>query len=151
MQSHRPHLRLVRGTGAPQAREAIGSDWSLLMGRAQAGDGVAYKQLLDAMTPYLRALAARRLPAQVDVEDVVQDILLTLHSIRATYDPALPLGPWLKAIATLRVIVRLRYHYRRQAREREVVVDTDFTADDNVKTPSADNACFHHLLRRPHT
>ena len=59
------------------------------MARSQAGDGAAYKQLLEDVSPYLRAMAARRLPAQSDVEDVVQDILLTVHSIRATYGPAL--------------------------------------------------------------
>ena len=115
----RPYLRLVAATASSQQMEMRQVDWSLLMSRAQAGNSVAYKQMLEDVTPYLRALAARRLPAQADVEDVVQDILLTVHSIRATYDPARPFGPWLKAIATRRIIDRLRSQYRRNERERE--------------------------------
>ena len=95
------------------------------MTRAQAGDVAAYKQLLEDVTPYLRALTRRRLPAQSDVEDVVQNILLTVHSIRATYDPALPFGPWLKAIAMHRIIDRLRYQYRHHACEREILDGID--------------------------
>jgi len=34
-------------------------DWSGLMARAQDGDRHAYRALLEDMTPYVRALAAR--------------------------------------------------------------------------------------------
>lgn len=114
-------------------------DWSLLMGLAQAGDGAAYKQLLENVTPYLRALTTRRLPALSDVEDVVQDILLTVHRIRATYDPALPFGPWLKAIAMRRIADRLRYQYRRNTREREIFDDEDFAAEENANMHAMDH------------
>ncbi|MEO9167820.1 MAG: sigma-70 family RNA polymerase sigma factor [Aestuariivirga sp.] len=140
-QRPRPHLRLVGSTAAP--REPNQTNWSLLMTSAQAGDGAAYKQLLENVAPYLRALAARRLPAQSDVEDVVQDILLTVHIIRATYDPALPFGPWLKAIAMRRINDRLRYQYRRNAHEREILDDEDFAAEENANV----NALDHDELR----
>ena len=35
-------------------------DWSILMARAQSGDGEAYRRLLRAITPCLRARGARR-------------------------------------------------------------------------------------------
>lgn len=139
----RPSLRVVAGTASPDQPGAPENDWSLLMGRAQAGDGAAYKLLLEDVTPYLRALAARRLPANFDVEDVVQDVLLTVHRVRATYDPGLPFGPWLKAIAMRRIIDRLRSQYRRNARERAILQDEDFAAEENVNVNSAD----HHRLR----
>ena len=147
-QRPRPYLRLVADIASSQQLEMRQVDWSLLMLRAQAGNGVAYKQLLEDVTPYLRALAARRLPAQADVEDVVQDILLTVHSIRTTYDPARPFGPWLKAIATRRIIDRLRNQYRRNAREREIFQDEDFAAEKNANGHSTDHGGLRDAVRQ---
>ena len=42
------------------------------------------------------------------MEDAVQDVLMTVHSIRQTYDPNRPFGPWLVTIAHRRVVDRLR-------------------------------------------
>jgi RNA polymerase sigma-70 factor (ECF subfamily) len=93
------------------------------MARAQDGDRAAYRRLLDEITPYLRSLAARRHRDLNDIEDAVQDILLTIHSIRQTYDPARPFGPWLVAIANRRLIDRLRRQGRTRARETELTAD----------------------------
>jgi RNA polymerase sigma-70 factor (ECF subfamily) len=86
----------------------IRSDWSDLMARAQSGDGTAYRQLLQEAAPYLRSLAAGKLRDPSEVEDTVQDILLTIHAVRRTYDPTRPFGPWLVAIAHRRIVDRLR-------------------------------------------
>lgn len=78
-------------------------DWSSLMRAAQGGDAAAYVRLLREVTPFLRAMLRRRVtPGQV--EDVVQDVLLTVHRVRHTYDPARPFLPWLVAIACRRAI-----------------------------------------------
>ncbi len=98
----------------PAARDV---DWSILMARAQDGDGASYVRLLEAMTPYLRSLASRRHREPSDVEDAVQDVLLTVHSIRHTYDPMRPFGPWLVAIANRRFVDRLRVQGRTKTRE----------------------------------
>lgn len=92
-------------------------DWSILMAQAQAGDAAAYLRLLRDITPYLRSLAARYHRDPRDIEDTVQDILLTVHAIRATYDPARPFGPWLVGIAYRRAIDRLRRQGRQRAHE----------------------------------
>lgn len=92
-------------------------DWTILMARAQDGDNAAYLRLLQEITPYLRTLARRWHKASWDIEDTVQDILLTLHSIRHTYDPARPFGPWLAGIANRRAIDRLRRQGRQSLRE----------------------------------
>jgi RNA polymerase sigma-70 factor (ECF subfamily) len=62
-------------------------------------------------------LASRYHRAPQDVEDSVQDILLTVHAIRHTYDPTRPFKPWLVAIARRRIIDRLRAQGRRRSRE----------------------------------
>lgn len=92
-------------------------EWAALMAAAQCGDAAAYRRLLTAITPYLRGIAARHHRERVDVEDSVQDILLTLHAVRHTYDPSRPFKPWLVAIARRRIIDRLRGQGRRRARE----------------------------------
>jgi len=100
------------------------------MARSQTGDAEAYRRLLAEIAPYLRALAARRHRDRGDVEDAVQDILLTLHSIRHTYDPARPFGPWLIAIANHRLIDRLRRQGRLRSRETVLLPEHEtFPAD----------------------
>jgi RNA polymerase sigma-70 factor (ECF subfamily) len=107
-------------------------DWSMLMARAQGGDSEAYRRLLVAIAPYLRALALRYHRDPNDVEDTMQDVLLTVHAIRHTYDPSRPFGPWLLAIARRRIIDRLRRQGRTRA--REVALDLE---DETFAAPEA--------------
>jgi RNA polymerase sigma-70 factor (ECF subfamily) len=116
-----PQLRLVGSEGhaapavpGPTIRD---TDWAILMAHAQDGDRSAYHRLLREITPYLRSLAVRRHRDPSDVEDAVQDILLTVHAIRHTFDPTRPFGPWLVTIANRRFIDRLRRQGRRRDRE----------------------------------
>ena len=102
------------------SNRTVGDDagtWSALMARAQEGDGLAYRRLLEEVTPYLRSLAARHGGLSGETEDTVQDILLTLHAARHTYDASRPFGPWLLAIAKRRIADRLRRLGRRAAAE----------------------------------
>jgi RNA polymerase sigma-70 factor (ECF subfamily) len=91
--------------------------WPSLMARAQSGNREAYRRLLTEITPYVRALAARHHREEADVEDTTQDILLTVHAVRHTYDPARPFAPWLVAIARRRIADRLRKQGRTRSRE----------------------------------
>jgi RNA polymerase sigma-70 factor (ECF subfamily) len=101
----------------PAERLAAGTEWAALMARAQAGDRVAYHRLLTEITPYVRSIAARYHRTREDVEDAVQDILLSVHTIRHTYDPGRPFGPWLATIADRRALDRLRKRLRSAGRE----------------------------------
>ena len=116
-----PQLKLVSSAseGAPAVAEPElrDTDWAILMAHAQDGDRLAYQRLLREITPYLRSLASRRHRDLSDIEDAVQDILLTIHTIRHTFDPTRPFGPWLVTIANRRLIDRLRRQGRRQGRE----------------------------------
>lgn len=117
-----------RSSAARPAAPADETDWSALMMRAQDGDRDAYRHLLEAMVPYLRSLAFRHHRNPSDVEDAVQDILLTMHAIRHSYDPTRPFGPWLVAIARRRIVDRLR----RQGRSTSLEVTLDVTHETFV-------------------
>ena len=84
---------------------------------AQQGDAVAYRALLRECLPVIAATARAQGVRGDRVDDVVQDTLLTIHRARATYDPARPFLPWLRAIAKRRAIDTLRQHGRQAARE----------------------------------
>lgn len=90
-----------------------------LMCLAQAGDAAAYDQLLRQCVGLIRRIVARRYPflAEPDAEDLVQDILLSLHAVRATYDGNRPFIPWLMAIVRNRIADMARRYTRRSARE----------------------------------
>ena len=100
------------------------------MARAQDGDREAYRTLLNEISPYLRSRAVRCFSDPRDVEDSVQDVLLAIHIVRNTYDPARPFGPWLVAIANRRIIDRLRRKARDKAREIALAAEQEtFRAD----------------------
>jgi RNA polymerase sigma factor (sigma-70 family) len=109
---------------------------SALMQAAQSGDGWAYALLLTELTPLLRRSVHRRLTflQPQDVEDLVQDILLSLHAVRATYDPRRPFLPWLFGIVHHRVADHAKRYARHGA--HEVAIDTCPVtfADEATKT-----------------
>src|ERR1700744_3139776 len=82
---------------------------------ALAGDAMAYRTLLKALAMHLRAYFARRLSGG-DVEDLVQETLLAMHTRRATYDTTQPLTAWVYAIARYKLI-----DYLRRAKLRQTV------------------------------
>ena len=125
-------------------------DWSILMARAQAGEREAYRRLLDEITPYLRSLAVKSHRDPNDAEDTVQDVLLTVHAIRHTYDPTRPFGPWLVAIAHRRIVDRLRRQGR--ARQHETPLEPEHetlaTTGANYPEASVDAAAVHEAAER---
>lgn len=73
------------------------------------GDKAAHSLLLRALVPLLRSFFRRRLPgADQDVEDLVQDTLIAIHTRRSTFDRDRAFTPWLYAIARYRLIDHVR-------------------------------------------
>jgi len=143
--------RVVAAPDAGDSRNASGKlDWSGLMARAQDGDRAAYRTLLEDIAPYIRSRAARCFREPSDVDDAVQDVLLTLHMIRHAYDPARRFVPWLLAIANRRIIDRLRRETRQRA--LKVALSTEhetFTGPAaNLYGPSSDEAALSDALEK---
>ena len=93
-----------------------------LMKAAQTADVCAYVQLLDEVAPKIRRIVRGRWKflGGDDTEDIVQDVLLSLHAVRSTYDPQRPFMPWLLAITRNRLADAMRRYARREAQEVHV-------------------------------
>jgi RNA polymerase sigma-70 factor (ECF subfamily) len=90
-----------------------------LMSAAQQGDKLAYSRLLREVMPLLqRLLRCRfRFLQAADRDDLVQDVMLSLHNSMANYDPGRAFVPWLAAIAHNRGVDRARRSARLSANE----------------------------------
>lgn len=120
--------------------------WPALMVQAQHGSQQAYERLLGALLPVIRTQVSKQIYDRGHVEDVIQDVLLTLHRVRHTYDSHYPFMPWLQAIIRARCIDALR----RQGYRRYEVEDDDYcealsTAESH---PLADEHQLRHYLQQ---
>lgn len=102
--------------------------WATWLRAANDGDRLAYERFLSAVAPYLRAMARRycdqfRTPSS-EAEDVVQEVLLTVHLKRGTWDVSRPLGPWLSTIVRNKMIDSLRRRGRHATVPIEDVMET---------------------------
>ena len=88
------------------------------MEAAQSGDRAAFERLLLAILPALRQLVSARLGDAAGVEDVVQNVLLSIYRARHTYQPRRPFGPWMRAIARNAVVDSQRQRSVRVRREQ---------------------------------
>ena len=139
---------IIRRTMAKSiADEAVAErdgHWSALMVAAQAGDSAAYEELLRHCVPFIKNVARRRSITADRTDDVVQDVLLTIHRARHTYDPSRSFIAWLRVIADRRAIDLVRRTLRQELREVHAPVafenHADETADPARRISHADEA-----------
>jgi RNA polymerase sigma factor (sigma-70 family) len=108
-----------------------------------AGDADAYRALLTALAPRLRSFFGRRLSgAADDVEDLVQETLIAIHSRRATYDRGRPFTAWAYAIARYKLID----HHRRDRHHVAIEGLEDILADEGFEDAAAARMDIDRLL-----
>lgn len=108
------------------------------------GQGADYAEFLRALLPWIRRLVRHRLNDS-DVDDVVQEVLISVHKARHTYDGQRPLMPWLHAMVRFRLNDHLRDHYRHQAHREERPDPDEWMAD--VTNQGADREYLDELLQ----
>ena len=113
----------TRRPSAAAEHKAEDRELSALMRAAQHGDRAAYTRLVREIMPLLqRVLRARlRFLQAADRDDLMQEVLLSLHRGMMTYDPQREFVPWLMAIARNKIADRARRFARSIA--NEVLVD----------------------------
>lgn len=73
------------------------------------GDAAAQTRLLRAIVPILSAFYRRRMhDAQADIDDLIQETLIAVHTRRATFDRDRMFSGWLFAIARYKMIDHFR-------------------------------------------
>lgn len=104
-----------------------------LMLAALNGDGEAHRALLTNISGRLRAYFRARLHriqrGLVEAEDLVQEVLIAVHTRRHTYDPSQPFTPWLYAIARYKFLDYLR----------RTKVSTELPSDDSGELLARDD------------
>lgn len=93
-----------------------------------AGDAACYNQFLREIAPLLRKVIGRKIPLS-DVEDVLQEVLISIHKARHTYDGERPLIPWLFAIVGFRMNDHLRKLYAGARKEMDIDALSETLAD----------------------
>lgn len=106
-------------------------NFEALMQQSLAGDQRAYAVLLQKTSRLLRPFLARRLSFTNEVDDLMQEILISIHKARHTYDGNRPYKPWAFSIAKFRFQDYLRAHYSDQLRH---AVDLD-ELEENLHEP----------------
>lgn len=81
------------------------------MRQAIGGDKHAYAVLLQETSRFLRPFLVKRLSFAAEVDDLMQEILISIHKARHTYNGDRPYKPWAYAIARFRLQDYLRTHY----------------------------------------
>jgi RNA polymerase sigma-70 factor (ECF subfamily) len=109
----------VPWTAASALKAVIAKDKVLaaLMRQAQGGSEGAYLRLFQELPPVIGRMIRRQMAgvAASDQEDLLQEVLISVHTARASYDPARPFIPWLKAIVANRAIDFMRRQRRHPA------------------------------------
>ncbi len=103
------------------------------------GDEVAYRRLLSLLRDVLVKFYRKRLGTSrgQDAEDLVQEVLLAVHSRRITYDRERPFTAWLFSIAKYKLID----HFRANGRKSGV----EIAFDEEIAAEFREEALFAHL------
>ena len=106
-----------------------------LMRQSLAGDQRAYAALLQGTSRLLRPFLSKRLSFTNEVDDLLQEILISIHKARHTYDGNRPYKPWAYAIAKFRLQDHLRAHYSDLLRHADDLSELeDFLHEDVTET-----------------
>ena len=96
-----------------------------LMLAAQNGDQLKYRELLLQVDVIARRHLIPKLHLINDLDDLCQEILLSVHNARHTFNPQKPLLPWLYAIINYRFQDYLRAHYRARRHVTQELTDAE--------------------------
>ena len=112
------------------------ADLEALMRQSLAGDKLAYAELLRETARLFRPFLSRRLSFDSEVDDVLQEILISIHKSRHTHDGKRPYKPWAFAIAKFRLQDYLRKHYADQLRHAADISELENILQEDVTESS---------------
>lgn len=122
-------------------------EWVEFMQAANRGCKPSYSRLLTALASALPRIISPNLARlglpNSDIDDVVQEVLLAIHSKRHTWDESRPFTPWLRAIVRHKVLDLARQRYK----QSEAVIAS---ALDRAETTEAEEEPHSMILVERH-
>jgi RNA polymerase sigma-70 factor (ECF subfamily) len=82
--------------------------------------------------PVIKSVVRRRGVPPDRLDDVVQDVLLTIHRARQTYDPRRSFTAWMSVIAERRAVDLMRRTQRQHSREVHAPIEFESHADETA-------------------
>jgi RNA polymerase sigma factor (sigma-70 family) len=126
-------------------------DWGDAMRAERLGEAKPYELFLRDFASSLRRIIAVRLRqmrfSPEEAEDIVQDVLIAVHTRRDQWDAGRPLLPWLNAIARYKLIDASR-RLRRDGATRIELSDEDWAriSDCRVAAPDRSQADVEKMI-----
>jgi len=102
------------------------------MKQSLTGNAHAYTTLLQETTRLLRPYLSKRISFSNEVDDILQEILVSIHKARHTFDGNRPYKPWAFAIARFRLQDHLRSHYADHLHHAEEITKLEETLQMDV-------------------
>lgn len=124
---------MQEGDGRPSANDLRSAAWSCLMEQIQDGNEAAYRVLLEELGPLVYNYTRKRVFRADFVEDVYQEIWMTFHRARHSYEPGRPFGPWFFTVVRHALIDALGRQRKFQEKELffEVLPDRALEREDH--------------------
>ncbi len=99
------------------------------------GNAADHACLLRALVPLLTGFYRRRIADSNDIEDLVQETLIAVHTRRATYDRDRAFTAWLFAIARYKLIDHFRRHRKTVPIEglEDALIDEGFESSSGAR------------------
>lgn len=97
-----------------------------LLIQALGGDQNAYRTFLIEIIPILRAFLSKKVQNSSDVEDLIQETLISIHKALHTYNRNLSVFKWIFAISYRRYVDFIRKNSKREKIKIQVETIADF-------------------------
>jgi len=110
-------------TASPERIAAAARDGALV-GRARAGDGTAFDELVRTYMEQAFRVAYRVVGHREDAEDLVQESFLAAYQYLESFEVGRPFGPWL-----MRIVLNRGANLRRSRARRSTEPETEGVSD----------------------
>jgi RNA polymerase sigma-70 factor, ECF subfamily len=115
---------------------------SVLMRQSQQGDKKAYNELLVYIATVLKGFFQKRLGHGPEAEDLVQEVLVSIHGSRHSYDSTKRFAPWMYSIARY----RLADYWRTQLKRLQNEVSDERDHEDKTESNGAVATVLHEKI-----
>ena len=112
-------------------------DWEETMKLALNGDSEAYKTILEKLGEKIDTHLQFKIFDKEDIPDICQDILISVHNARHTYDSNRPFLPWVMAITRYKTID----YIKSKTRKTQTFTPFDNIEESALFSESLDNIC----------